>query len=87
MPLVQLRATSYSKVLGAPQIGAPQDQRRDSRTILVSGSKKPTPKPQREGCTSGNDLRRSRERRRRKSSPACRSNYHFIAKLHIQKFV
>ena len=87
LPLAQLRATSYRKVLGALQIGAPQNQRRDSRTIPARGSKKPTPDPQREGCSSGGDLRGSRGRRRRKSSPACRSNYHFAAKLQIQKFV
>ena len=58
----QLCATSYRKVLGAPQISALQDQRRDSRTIPARRSKKPTPKPQREGCSSDSDLRGSRGR-------------------------
>ena len=48
----QLCATSYRKVLGAPQISALQDQRRDSRTIPARRSKKPTPKPQREGVVA-----------------------------------
>ena len=64
-----------------------QDQRRDSRTILARSSKKPTPKPQREGCSSGSNLCRSRGGRRGESSPAYRSNYHLIAKLQVQKFV
>ena len=42
-----------------------QDQRRDSRTILARSSKKPTPKPQREGCSSSCDLCRSRGGQRR----------------------
>ena len=43
LSFAQLCATSYHRVLGASQISAPQDQRRDSRTIPARGSKKPLP--------------------------------------------
>ena len=51
-------------------------KKKDSKTIPVGSSKKLTPKPQKEGCSSGSDLCRSRGRRRGESSPACRRNYH-----------
>ena len=43
LPSTQLRTTPYHRMLGAPQTGTPQDQRRDSRTIPTGSSKKPTP--------------------------------------------
>ena len=83
----QLQVTSYRKMLGAPQIGTPQNQGRDPRVVPTESSKKSTPKPQRERCSSSCNLCRSRGKRRRESSPAYRSNYHLTEKLQVQEFV
>ena len=87
LSFTQLRATSYRRMLGASQTGAPQDQKRDFRTVPARSSKKLIPKPQREGCSSGGNLRGLKGGRRRKSNPACDDHYHFTAELQIQKFV
>ena len=87
LSFTQLRATSYRRMLGTPQTGVPQDQRRDSRIVPARNSKKPTPKPQREGCSSGGNLCRPRGGRRRKSNPAYGGHYHFTVELQIQKSI
>jgi len=74
-------------MLGALQTGTLQDQRKDSRTIPAWSSKKPAPKPQREGCRSNSNLCGSRGGRRGESNPACHSNYHLAEKLQIQEFI
>ena len=66
-------------MLSVPQNGAPQDQKRNFRIVLARSSKKPTSKPQKEGCSSGGNLHRPRRGQRRKSIPAYSGHYHFIA--------
>ena len=56
MLFTQIRATSFRRMLGASQTGAPQDQRRYSKTVPARSSKKPIPKPQKEGCGGDGDL-------------------------------
>ena len=43
-------------MLGVPQIGKPQDQRRDFGAVLAGGSKKPTLESQGEGCSSSGNI-------------------------------
>ena len=87
LSFTQLHTTSYRRMLGASQIGASQDQRRYSRIVLARSSKKPTPKPQKEGYSGGGNLCGPRGGRRRKSNLTCGSHYHFTVELQIQKFV
>ena len=85
LPFVQLCVTPYRRMLGALQTDASQNQRRNSQVISTRSPKKPTPEPQGKSSSSNRYLRGSKGRQRRKASPACRSNYHFIEKFQVQE--
>ena len=72
-------------MLGPPQAGAPQDQRRHIRADPTGSLKKPTPKPQRKGCGSSSDICRPGRRRGRKLGPACRGDYHSSAECQVSE--
>ena len=59
----------------------------ESRKRLQSYPSLKFKEPQREGCSSYCDQRRSKGGRRRKSNPTCRSNYHLTEKFQVQEFV